>query len=270
MNSNIDLFNQLITEGKAFTESTYCYPNSSGNHFGGDDTPEWTTWKTRVRNLVRRTVSDDSPAIRLSVEAARFSTSGNYHTEFQKARTTFLKALELALAAATADSFGELRTATSTSKSPQLSNKVFIVHGHDSGLKTDVEQFIHQIGLEPVVLHRQIDQGKTLIEKFEQHSDVGYAIILLTPDEIAYSTDQSSLNENDRITERRARPNVIFEFGYFVGKLGRSRVCCIHKEDVVVPSDLNGLIYKRVQDSVESQAFSIIRELQAAGYTIKL
>lgn len=270
MNSNIDLLRQLIDEGKAFTIENYCYPNKSGREFGGDDTPEWMAWKTRVRNLVKRAVSDDSPALKLANAATAIVTPGNFHDNFEKAKATFLKSLHMALEAMTEDAYGELRVAISMPASAELSNKVFIVHGHDSALKTDVERFVHQIGLEPVVLHRQVDQGQTIIEKFEQHSDVGYALILLTPDEVAYTIDQTKLPEEKRVTELRARPNVIFEFGYFVGKLGRNRVCCIHKENVVVPSDLSGLIYKKVDDSIEPQAFSIIRELKAAGYKIHL
>ena len=119
--------------------------------------------------------------------------------------------------------------------------------------------------------HRQADEGQTVIEKFEKHgSDVAYAFILLTPDEIAYLSNEDSLPDNERKKEKRARPNVIFEFGYFVGKLGRSKVCCLHKGDVIVPSDLDGLIYKKINDSIESQAYSIIKELKAAGYQINV
>ena len=106
--------------------------------------------------------------------------------------------------------------------------------------------------------------------KFEKHSDVGYAIILLTPDEIAYSKDQHALEDNQRSKEWRARPNVIFEFGYFAAKLGRRHVCCLHKGEVVIPSDLQGLVYKKISNSVEEQAMSIIRELMALGYKITL
>jgi predicted nucleotide-binding protein len=147
---------------------------------------------------------------------------------------------------------------------------VFVVHGHDDGLKTDVERFLLQIGLEPIVLHRQPDQGQTIIEKFERHSDVGFAFVLLTPDEIAYTADQANLPEELRAKEQRSRPNVIFEFGYFVGKLGRQRVCCIYKGSVALPSDLAGLVYKRAEPSLDSQAYPIIQELKAAGYQIKL
>lgn len=149
-------------------------------------------------------------------------------------------------------------------------NKVFIVHGHDSELKNDAERFVHEIGLEPIVLHRQVDKGSTIIEKFEENSDVGFVFVLLTPDEITYTVDQAELQDEEREKELRARPNVIFEFGYFVGKLGRERVCCLHKGDIVVPSDLSGLIYKKVDDSIESQAYQIIKELKAAGFDVKI
>ncbi len=270
MDSNIDLLRQLIAEGEQFTFTNFCYRNESGREFGGEDTAEWLAWKARARNLINRINSETSPAVKLAKEANEIMTRGNYQDKFDRAKSTFIKALQLSLEAVTDDAFGELRTTISKATSPNLSNKVFIVHGHDHALKTDVERFVHQIGLEPIVLHRQPDKGLTIIEKFEEHSDVGYAFILLTPDEVAYTIDQEPLSDNSRIKERRARPNVIFEFGYFVGKLGRERVCCIYKEGVELPSDLTGLIYKKVSDTVESQAYPIIRELKAAGFNIQL
>ena len=146
--------------------------------------------------------------------------------------------------------------------------KVFIVHGRDEISKTNLEVFLREIGLEPIVLHRQADVGQTVIEKFEANSDVGFAFILLTPDEIAYLLPQDSLPDNEREKELRARPNVMFEFGYFVGKLGRSKVCCLYTGDVVIPSDLNGLIYKKFNSSIEEVAYSIIKDLRATGYAV--
>jgi predicted nucleotide-binding protein len=136
-------------------------------------------------------------------------TQGNGSDNFERAKGTLLKALEMTLEALKDDAFNEVRQPTSESTSAALSNKVFVVHGHDHALKTEVENFLHQIGLEPIVLHRQPDQGQTIIEKFEQNSDVGYAFVLLTPDEMAYTTDQDGLPDNDRKKERRARPNVV-------------------------------------------------------------
>ena len=70
--------------------------------------------------------------------------------------------------------------------------------------------------------------------------------------------------------EKRARPNVIFEFGYFVGRLGRNRVCCLYKGGVELPSDLSGLLYKKNDTTVDAQAYDIMKELRAAGYQVKI
>lgn len=169
-----------------------------------------------------------------------------------------------------------LRNTTSSDKatednsphSQSKTKKVFIVHGHDEVAKTSLEVFLHEIGLEPVVLHRQADEGLTVIEKFEKHSDVGYAFILLTPDEIAYIKSEQGKQDDERKKEFRARPNVIFEFGYFVGKLGRSRVCCLYTGEVSLPSDVDGMIYKKFTSNIEEVAYSIIKDLKASGYAI--
>lgn len=146
------------------------------------------------------------------------------------------------------------------------SKKVFIVHGRDELAKTNLEILLKEMELEPIVLHRQPDEGQTVIEKFEKHgSDVGYAFILLTPDEIAYLAHEDSLLDIERQKEKRARPNVIFEFGYFVGKLGRNRVCCLYTGGVTLPSDLDGFVYKQYNSSVEEIAWSIQKDLKAVG-----
>jgi len=74
--------------------------------------------------------------------------------------------------------------------------------------------------------------------------------------------------EAERKTEVRARPNVIFEFGYFVGKLGRSRFCCLYTGNVSLPSDVSGMIYKKYEKSIEEVAYSVIKDLKASGYRV--
>lgn len=148
-------------------------------------------------------------------------------------------------------------------------NKVFIVHGHDTELKNDTELFLKSINLDPIVLHRQLDEGLTVIEKFEKHSEVTYAIILLTPDDIGFPISEIKKTEIERAIEYRARQNVIFEFGFFVGKLHRKKVCCIYKEGVTLPSDLGGLIYKKVNKSVEEVGLFLMQELKNAGLPVK-
>lgn len=267
----MEIVEKLIEEGEAYNFETFCLPTSSyQGEYGGADTPEWGAFKIRTQNIVSKYLSGNSPAVSLVAKGINVRTEGNGSDQFEIAKSNLIKALKMLLSTLKEDVFSELKQTKSSSKSPALSNKVFVVHGHDQGLKTDVERFLHEVGLDPVVLHREADEGATIIEKFEKHSDVGFAFILLTPDEISYTIDQSEKADTERVVEYRARPNVIFEFGYFVGKLGRKKVCCLHKGEVVVPSDLNGLVYKKVNDSIDSQAYSIIKELKAAGYKISM
>ncbi len=271
MNSQLKVINKLIEEGKSYTFANFCLPTSSfPGQYGGADTPEWSTFKIRVKNIVSEIVSENSPAMKLIAKGISLHTEGNGPDQFEIAKSNLIKALKIVATTLEDDVYGELKKVKSEVKSPSLSNKVFIVHGHDQGIKTDVERFIHEIGLTPVVLHREVDQGATIIEKFEKHSDVGYAFVLLTPDEVSFTIDQENIEDDKRKKEYRARPNVIFEFGYFVGKLGRNRVCCLYKGDVEIPSDLSGLVYKKINDSIDSQTYSIIRELKAAGYNINM
>lgn len=158
----------------------------------------------------------------------------------------------------------------SKSKKIDKSNKIFIVHGHDQALKNDLEIFLKNIGLRPIVLHRQSDKGLTIIEKLEENTNVGYAFVLITPDDIGYPVEQFQKSEKEKNIEYRARQNVIFEFGYLVGKLGRSKVCCLYKQKTTIPTDLSGFIYKKVATSIEGIGYDLIKELKTAGYKIKI
>ena len=147
-------------------------------------------------------------------------------------------------------------------KSIKNSN-VFIVHGHDEASKHDVARFLQRVKLNPIILHEQANEGKTIIEKFEHHSDVSYAIALLTPDDSAFSK-KSAETVNDR-----ARQNVIFELGYFLGKLGRKNVCALIKSKVEIPSDYQGIVYIDY-DEKNAWKFQIAKELRSAGFEIDM
>jgi len=274
MDSEIKIVEQLILEGDKFTFQNFSSLQKTdyGDYgvYGGPDSAEWGTFKVRAYNIVKKLMAENSPAMLLVAKGTQETTNGYAADRFEGAKENIVKSLKILKETLLDDVYGELKRQKSTSISAALSNKVFVVHGHDQALKTDVERFLHEIGLTPIVLHREADKGATVIEKFEKHSDVGFAFILLTPDEISYTVDQSNKVDQERTTEFRARPNVIFEFGYFVGKLGRSRVCCLHKGGVVVPSDLNGLVYKKIDGDIDSQAYAIIKELKSAGYDIKM
>ncbi|WP_079227353.1 TIR domain-containing protein [Pseudomonas putida] len=140
-----------------------------------------------------------------------------------------------------------------------MSNKVFIVHGHDDGAREAVARFLERIGLEAIILHEQANQGRTVIEKVEAHGDVGFAVVLLTPD------DEGRVKGGD--LEPRARQNVLLELGYFIGRLGRSRVCALKRGQLEIPSDFAGVVWERMDDTGGwKQALG--RELQAAGHQV--
>jgi len=120
-------------------------------------------------------------------------------------------------------------------------------------------RFLERIGFEAVILHEQASGNRTVIEKIEAHSDVGFAVVLLTPDDVG--------GEIGGEGQPRARQNVILELGYFVGKLGRSRVAVFRKGDVEVPSDFGGVVYVPL-DGGGAWKQALASELQEAGFEI--
>jgi len=120
--------------------------------------------------------------------------------------------------------------------------KIFIVHGRDQNVRDDVELFIRRIGLDPIILCNQANEGLTIIEKIEHYTDVGFAIVLYTPCDLGKYKDDSLLNQ-------RARQNVVFEHGYLVNKLSRKNVVALVSPGVETPGDLSGIVYISMSDS---------------------
>jgi len=154
--------------------------------------------------------------------------------------------------------------AVAAGETKQQAKDIFIVHGHDDGATHAVKRFCDKILVEGVakILAEQPQRGRTMIEKFEQESGTArYAIVTYTPDDVgAAKTDPD--NERDR-----ARQNVIFELGYFVGKLGRGNVCLLYKRPAEIPSDFQGVGYVEL-DNHEGWHNRLIRELQAANVPV--
>lgn len=142
------------------------------------------------------------------------------------------------------------------------SKSIFIVHGHDDAMKLSVARTLEKLGLKPIILHEQPNGGRTIIEKFDKNADVGFAVVLLSPDDVGYSKADGAKAKKDR-----ARQNVIAELGYFVGRLGRDRVMALKKGDVVVPSDFNGVGYT-VFDTAGAWKLELVKELKAAKYNV--
>lgn len=189
-------------------------------------------------------------------------------------------------------------------KIEDLNKKISIVHGTDLTALKELKTLLVEVGLHPIILHEQPSRGMTLIEKLEKYSDVGFAFIILTPDdvgigwiegkqpfskavgkdnptaeEIAKFLKSVNVSSNERaarvivdmfdLFKDRARQNVILEFGYFIGRLGRNRVCCLYKGSIELPSDMHGLCYVHFENSINEVKETILKELEASGYELK-
>lgn len=141
--------------------------------------------------------------------------------------------------------------------------KVFIVHGHDEIAKLTLARFLEQLNLEPIILHEQPSSSKTIIEKIEAFSDVDFAVVLYTP------CDVGKKNSAESTTKNRARQNVVFEHGYFIGKLGRHNVTALVKGDVETPNDISGVVYIDLDDR-GGWKLDLAKELKNAKYDIDL
>jgi len=145
----------------------------------------------------------------------------------------------------------------------EISNNgnVFIVHGHDGEIKHKVARMIGLLGLNPIILHEQPDEGMTIIEKLEHYAkEASFAVVLLTGDDaFGYTNDKGT------IIVKRARQNVVFEMGYFMARLGRNRVFVIRDEESEKVGDIDGVIYTSTNGD---WIMKMVKELKNAGYEI--
>jgi len=148
-------------------------------------------------------------------------------------------------------------TPDSVNSDHRTTDKVFIVHGHNEAAKESVARFIEKLNLKAVILHEQPNKGRTIIEKFVDYSETGFAVILLTADDVGAKKAESDIK-----LIPRARQNVIFEMGYFLGRLGRERVFALYEDGVEIPSDYQGVVFEPL-DKKGNWKFSVAKELKA-------
>jgi len=147
---------------------------------------------------------------------------------------------------------------------PKAGRKIFLVHGHDKQALHETARFLENIvgRKNVIVLGEQPNKGKTIIEKFERYANVGFAVVLLTPDDRGGAAKTAHKNQKPR-----ARQNVIFELGYFIGRLRRDKVCALHRKEVEIPSDYKGILYVEL-DEAGSWKMKLVSELKAAGFRL--
>ncbi len=150
---------------------------------------------------------------------------------------------------------------------PAAKDAIFIVYGHDTQARDELELLLHKLGLHPVIFADLPGKGETIIEKLESYFGRGgkaaYACVLLTPDDEGRKVGEANLRY-------RARQNVVLELGMVLAQLGRKRVAILRKKTVEQPSDIDGLLYIPFEERLEEIKVRIFQELEAAGFQPRL
>ncbi|WP_343725872.1 TIR domain-containing protein [Herbaspirillum huttiense] len=149
-----------------------------------------------------------------------------------------------------------------TNQKPQ-EKSVFLVHGHNDLLREMTARAIEKIGLTAIILNEQVSRSDTIIEKLERYGDVHFAVVLMTADDIGGKKSQNPTLQD------RARQNVLLELGYFMGKIGRKRVCVLYERGVELPSDYYGVVYIEIDDR-GAWRYALAKELKDAGLQVDL
>jgi predicted nucleotide-binding protein len=230
---------------------------------------EYAAWELVTRNLLEKAFGRHSPNIRSVMDVGKYGSFPiNAAPEWwelhratslqtQKRKLEGLRELlqtELQL------SDGQVATASHQPRG----YKIFLVHGHDDKALHETARFLEKLQQDVIILREQPNKGRTLIEKFEDYADVGFAVVLLTPDDKGGPRNCATSD-----LKPRARQNVVFELGYFIGRLGRNRVCALYLEGVEIPSDYSGVLYVKMDPS-GAWRLELAKELKAAGFPVDM
>lgn len=255
MPNKLDLLEQLKTEVSALQI--------------GQDT-ERDAWKRRAEMITGNLFGTTSkylkdldkirfhPMVHPASDEARRSSWGRGKSAATNLINTMIEEIKLFSGDDSSNGDKSFRLATGSLK------RVFIVHGHDDAMKQTVARVVEKLGLQPVILHEQPNKGRTVIEKFTDYSNVPFAIVLLSPDDVGRSRKEASAE-----LRTRARQNVVFELGYFIGKLSRERVIALYMQDPEfdMPSDYSGVLFVPY-DAAGRWQFDLLKELKSAGYDV--
>lgn len=239
--------------------------------------PEVSALEKRIEDALEKTFGADTARYRRFRDAADFDQGPrsmyvtghprppvNHRAFLEEGKTRALLLLREALRGLEEEFEEHGATAPeAASAGPRLvrseNRRIFVVHGREDGPREAVARFLERLGFEPIILHEQANQGRTVIEKVEHHSKVDFAVVILTPD------DEGALKGEP--IQPRARQNVLLELGYFLGKLTRKRVCTLKVGELEIPSDWRGVVDEPF-DTAGAWRQTLARELDAAGYEV--
>ena len=235
----------------------------------GRDSSEFHLWREESQVVVRHAFGEHSDQLK-KFNKVRFSPmvyvsySGAPEPDFQQPFEQGLAEAEVKLKAMIIEvtkywPSDDAVLAARTDVLDTSNRNVFVIHGHDEAAKHELARFLKRLEFDPVILSEQPSKGNTIIEKFDECAAASYAVALLTADDVGSRRHESA-------AKPRARQNVIFELGYFIGRLGRDRVCALTKGAPEIPSDYAGVVYI-LMDSGDWK-IPLCRELKAAGFDI--
>lgn len=236
-----------------------------GSHFGGE---RFAAWRRQFEKFLDEHLPGASSRLSAKLHKVAFfrgqreSDLDVFMREDGVPCTAFIDSLKLDVGN------GEFEEYTVPSKTREkkgagsraMSKRIFLVHGHDELLKTKTARFIERLGYEAVILHEQASRGMTIIEKIEANTEVGFAIVLYSPDDCGNTSAGAAKGE----LLPRARQNVVFEHGYLMAKLTRAHVVPLVSGKIELPSDISGVVY--IDDT--NWQFEIAKEMKAAGYEV--
>jgi len=248
--------NELIAEGEKYNFSNNSYRSSVGAYSRAS--VKMQAWIAECEDIILSKYGKESSPWKLFARFNRVELDDYLQDDFDRQKNIILSALNACLRISPKG-----KTEITKNEKTFDTTKVFIVHGHDDEAKSKTARFIEKLGFEAIILHEQASSSKTIIEKIEEYSNVGFGIVLYTPCDIgAKQNDKQGLKS-------RARQNVVFEHGFLIGKIGRSKVCALVKGNVETPNDISGVVYVPM-DSSDSWCYSVAKEMKKIGYDVDM
>lgn len=229
---------------------------------------QYAAWENTTREFLVMAFGPDSPNVRSVMDIGHY---GSFPMNASEQWWENHRALSLQRKTSVLESCIEvLETQVEGTKTEEqeeelpIGDRVFLVHGRDQAMREETARFLEHLSVEVVILREQPNSGRTIIEKFIDYSDVGFAVVLLTGD------DRGGLRDEPYESQKpRARQNVLLELGFFLGKLGRQRVCALYQDGVDIPTDYQGVAFVRIDDG-GGWRLEVARELKAAGFPIDM
>lgn len=230
----------------------------------------YSQWELLTRNYLEKAFGRGSPNVATVRDVGKYGgfpmNAGEQWWENHRAESLATQLTRLEGLVELLQTELQLRGGTAISRPgpAPTGHRIFLVHGHDQAALQEVARFLERLDQDVIILREQPNRGRTIIEKFEDYGDVGFAVILLTPDDRG-----GSAPDPPDAQRPRARQNVILELGYFLGRLGRSRVCALYRDGVEIPSDYSGVLYVKL-DAEGGWRLQLAKELKAAALPVDM